>query len=549
MVGRDLQTGRTRTWTKDVGGPAPYLSGTRDLVVAYAANAEVSCMLKLGWPMPHHMLDLHVVFSRLVNSHGAKCSTSLLNALDTCGIPHMSVSEKEQFRDLATGGEPLTPNQMRELVCYCQRDVIGTVGLFEALRRHINWPHDLLASRYTGNAVATIEAAGVPIDVKLCQRIRDGLPEIKNALKREVNLDTQVYGPNGEFSLSLFSELLRKHRIPWPRTAEGIPETKEETFKIGAIRHPQIAKPLTIQVQLNKMRNLKLPIGRDGRNRTSVRPFASKTGRNQPSSTRSIFGLGAWTRHLIHPPAGFELVCLDFEQQEFQIAAALSGDLRMLHAYKSGDPYLALARLSGALDSVYNPDERKAVRDLFKTGTLGIQYGITADGLAPRVGGLLAADKLIRHHQQAFPVYWGWTRRIQQLVSLHKIKLVSPYGWPVECNSVAGLNVRSVANFPIQAAGADIMRIASISLVERDIPLVWTMHDGFLLVCPEGRVEKMVADSVRLLEESSAVVTGGHTCRVGVRRFGVNQPFHDEKGRPMFDKIMGYLSQIEGRAE
>ena len=91
------------------------------------------------------------------------------------------------------------------------------------------------------------------------------------------------------------------------------------------------------------------------------------------------------------------------------------------------------------------------------------------------------------------------------------------------------------------------MRIACIAMVERGIPLVWTMHDGFLLVCPEGEGDQVVGESVRLLEESSAVVLRGNTCRVGVRRFDVGQPYQDEKGRFMFEKIMVYVEEIEGR--
>ena len=36
------------------------LEGPRDLMVAYAANAELSCFLALGWPFPCNVLDLYV---------------------------------------------------------------------------------------------------------------------------------------------------------------------------------------------------------------------------------------------------------------------------------------------------------------------------------------------------------------------------------------------------------------------------------------------------------------------------------------------------------
>jgi len=39
---------------------APFGTGTRDVMVAYAANAELSCFLMLGWPFPCHVLDAYV---------------------------------------------------------------------------------------------------------------------------------------------------------------------------------------------------------------------------------------------------------------------------------------------------------------------------------------------------------------------------------------------------------------------------------------------------------------------------------------------------------
>ena len=83
-------------------------------------------------------------------------------------------------------------------------------------------------------------------------------------------------------------------------------------------------------------------MGYDGRNRTMLSPFRAKTGRNQPSTSRFIFGPSVWIRGLIQPRRGWGLAYIDWEQQEFGIAAALSGDPRMLAAYDTGDPYLAL---------------------------------------------------------------------------------------------------------------------------------------------------------------------------------------------------------------
>jgi DNA polymerase I len=72
--------------------------------------------------------------------------------------------------------------------------------------------------------------------------------------------------------------------------------------------------------------------------------FRSRTGRNQPSNTRFIFGPSVWLRGLVKPLPGHGLGYVDWDQQEFGTAAALSGDVAMQAAYRSGDPYLAFQR-------------------------------------------------------------------------------------------------------------------------------------------------------------------------------------------------------------
>ena len=62
----------------------------------------------------------------------------------------------------------------------------------------------------------------------------------------------------------------------------------------------------------------------------------------------TVFGPATWYRALIKPGPGHALAYIDYEQQEFAMAAHLSQDPKMIAAYASGDVYLAFA----------NPDPR-----------------------------------------------------------------------------------------------------------------------------------------------------------------------------------------------
>ena len=86
------------------------------------------------------------------------------------------------------------------------------------------------------------------------------------------------------------------------------------------------------------MRKVKLTVGADGRNRTVLWPFKSKTGRTQPKASQWIFSPAVWTRSLIKPGPGQAVAYIDYSAMEFGIAASLSGDNSMRGLYASGEP-------------------------------------------------------------------------------------------------------------------------------------------------------------------------------------------------------------------
>jgi hypothetical protein len=57
---------------------------------------------------------------------------------------------------------------------------------------------------------------------------------------------------------------------------------------------------------------LKLEIGADGRNRFWLNPFGTKTGRNNPSTNRALFGLPHTMRSFMKPSLGMALAQIDY---------------------------------------------------------------------------------------------------------------------------------------------------------------------------------------------------------------------------------------------
>ncbi len=143
----------------------------------------------------------------------------------------------------------------------------------------------------------------------------------------------------------------------------------------------------------------RLVVGRDGRNRVPLRAFHTRTGRAQPQAGQWILGAPRWLRHAVRPQPGYGLALVDWAQQEFGIAAALSADPAMVKAYAGGDPYLDFAVLAGAPSPV-------EVRDRYKACALGVQNGMGPDALARQAGiSRAAAAELLLQHRRTFPQF------------------------------------------------------------------------------------------------------------------------------------------------
>ena len=135
--------------------------------------------------------------------------------------------------------------------------------------------------------------------------------------------------------------------------------------------------------------------------------FGGKTGRNQPSNNKFIFGSSVWLRSLIKPIEGWGIAYVDWSQQEFDIAAALSGDQVMKQAYTSGDPYLEFAKLAGALPLDATKKSHPKERALYKETVLAVNYGMGEESPAERIRKpVVVAKDLLRKHRQTFRAFW-----------------------------------------------------------------------------------------------------------------------------------------------
>jgi len=227
------------------------------------------------------------------------------------------------------------------------KDVAALERLLPTMLPRLDLPRALLRGRYMA-AAAAMEHNGTPIDVEMLGRLRRNWAEIQDQLIAGIDFDYGVFDSR-TFKLDRFANWLAAEGIPWPRLESGQLDLSDDTFRQQARAYPRVAPLRELRGSLADLRLNDLSVGRDGRNRTVLSAFRSRTSRNQPSNSRFIFGPSVWLRGLIKPPPGHAVAYVDWKQQEFGIAAALSGDAAMQAAYQSGDPYLAFAKQAGAI--------------------------------------------------------------------------------------------------------------------------------------------------------------------------------------------------------
>jgi DNA polymerase-1 len=553
LVAKSLKKGtQTRLWVAE-GAQCPLPLGPEYLYVGYYASAEWNCFLSLGWDLPTRIIDLYPEYRRMTNGaagHTMRSGYGLLAAAEAFGIAAMDANYKTDMRELIISGGPWSPEQQNDILEYCAEDVEISGNLFREM-----WPkiatdqlaltQALLRGRYTV-AIAKMEFSGTPVDTELFAGLMLYWPELCLHLIEAVDQDYDIY-EGTTFKQAKFESWVAAQAIQWPKTDNGKLKLDEATFRQMSKSHTQVASLHELRVTLAQMRSLKLHVGANGRNRTLLRPFAAKTSRNQPSTTKSIFGNSAWLRSLIKPEEGYGLAYVDYSSQEIAIAAALSGDQSMWQAYVSGDPYMAFAIQAGLAPTGATKASHKEIRSRCKQIVLGVGYGMGAESLALGAGiHKVEANGLLNSHKMTYRVFWKWAEA-NQMRALMGEPLVTPLGWKIQLRRDPDPNDRSLLNWPMQSTGADIMRLAACMLTEAGIEVCCPIHDAFLVRFSLAQEIDVIARTTKLMVDASKIVMGGHACRVDTEIVRYPDRYMDERGEVMFGRIMTLLDMLRAK--
>jgi hypothetical protein len=537
-----------RMWRGEFGREPPFDIGSDTLFVAYSAWAEMTCFLVLGWRFPVRIYDLHTAFLARTNlllpydydgTKRQKQRKRLSDAAHFYGIEGWQGVDKEDIAKAIGDGVWREKYSQQDVIDYCTEDAFKEAQL---LRRQLLDPrcpdvdHVCYWSDYSAKCIARIQARGMPIDMALWNLVQENKAAVVAELLRQFDpsygSEEPIYTPEGKWSYRRFEQWLAHAGVTaWPRLESGQLDSDSDAFRL-MYHVPGIEGLHALRDSLGFIVKARLPIGKDGRNRPSLFPFGTATGRN--AHAKSPYNAHAGMRSFMVFPPGSIGFYLDWRSQEVGVAAALSSDHTLLDDYASGDVYHALARLCGLTD---DPDPthwkklNRPMRDRMKPLQLGINYGMGVPSLARGLDRHpLIASEVIERHKRRYRRFWQWRSDIVQDALLQR-RIESVFGWPLHITH--SVNQRTLYNFPMQSGGAEMLRLAAVRLCDAGIVPIMLIHDGILF--EENDCEKL-DHAIEIMRGAGRDVCDGLEIGVDIDQLREDGSRYQDK-RPLAQKM------------
>lgn len=317
------------------------------------------------------------------------------------------------------------------------------------------------------------------------------LRELSREYTKELHaIEKRVYKSAGrEFSINspkqLGEVLYKELKLSLPRqkkTPGGALTTREEELQKMRDQHPIIADVLEYR-ELQKLLSTyidKMPglVGKDGRLHAEFLQAGSSTGRmasqnpglqNIPIKTER----GKRIRSAFVAPPGFVIASLDYSQIELRVAAGLSGDKKLIEAFREGRDIHAL--VASAVFGVPPESVNYEMRRRAKVINFGILYGMGVSALRQSLGPDVARDEAAKFLSDYFANFSGLARYIEETKKSaarlgYTETLFGRRRYFPEFKSalpqVRSQAERMAVNAPVQGTASDIIKRAMIDVDE-----------------------------------------------------------------------------------
>jgi len=500
----------------------------------------------------------------------------------------LDASHKKDMRDLILQRkEVYSPQEQADIMEYCASDVthleqlqaVITDDMCKNLRLTPEQYYEIAINRarYCGPAIAQIEYNGIPFDVESATNLSRNVDKARKSMlaaySSQVELPfyqkekptRKVFAGKWVEKYLLFEKYIRSkpQYSEWPLTEKGNlsrenDDLKEYSGDPNILAYRQVRKALRgLQSFDPASKSAKESgivmdaVGVDGRLRTMFGIVGTQTGRNAPRARKFPFAMGSWARSLIKPKEGYTIVAIDWSNQEFAIAAVLSGDEAMMEAYNSGDPYLYFAIAAGGAPPDATKKSHPEARNLFKSTTLGLQFGMGVAKLARKLtvdcGREVTereAGKLVALHKRIYKTYWKWSKKIGRTYERQGyLMLKDGFALNGNCNRMT-----SVRNFPVQGTGAVILRQATVNAIEDGIPVVSPLHDALYVCCKDQWVHK-VTKALSAAMSRACIDILGFDVRQDIEIHDSSHVWVEERSRPVYEALAPFYTDMMSEEE
>lgn len=368
------------------------------------------------------------------------------------------------------------------------------------------------------HAVARMELTGIGFDVEAHRQMLLAWSEEAERLKLEIlsALGQELNINSGKQLSEWLTEALKQEDLEkWAKTDKGQLSTSTHTFKLHEHMHdvfPRLVQYRHVAKRISSFGESLYRFIDVSKNRlygsfvlgsTSTGRMASRAP-NMQQMPREGF------RRLFVAEEGYQLIRLDYSQQELRVAALVTGDKALLKIYADGGDIHKVT--AAALLKIPVENVGKEQRQLAKAVIFGLLYGQGAKGLAVyaknQYGVDMSVEEAEKYRAALFRTYRGmreWQRKTGDTVHL-TMKTRTPGGrirdFSREQN---GYQYTASLNHPIQGAAAEITLGALARLTPvlcDDIRLVNVVHDEILLEVKEAHVEEVMAVAKDAMEKA-----------------------------------------------
>lgn len=360
-----------------------------------------------------------------------------------------------------------------------------------------------------------MEANGILLDVKALKDLSQKISAELETIKKEVTIlagedfnlnSTQELGRIIFEKLDLGGKRIKKTKGGAYSTAFGELEKLKDTHPIfkQMLRWRELSKLQSTYVEaLPRLVNAK-----DGRLHTTFKQLGAVTGRLSSENpnlqnipTKGEYGLEI--RRAFLAPKGWLILSADYSQIELRVAAALSGDSKMIETFKRGEDIHTRTAIE-----VFNVSAEKVTKEMrreAKVLNFGVLYGMGPRAFSQSAGVTLdQARDFIKEYELGFA---GLAKFIRDIKNKAKAQGYVETLWGrrryVDLSSpnpaFRAAAEREAVNMPIQGtATGDIVKAAMVELnkgigSKKDIKMILQVHDELVFEVKAEMVKKYAA--------------------------------------------------------